>query len=775
MRQPSLPERLRRRKIVRWAIAYLSVAWLLLQGVDVLAGPFGISTGLQRSITVALAAGFLAALVLAWYHGERGRQRVDAREALLLGIIAAGGGLGVMLAAGDPRLASAGNANAPPSLRSPPALDREAVAVLPFATVDDDTALARLARSLSLTLAATLDGMGGVRTVDPLIVLAASDGGHAPGSDVVGAARRLGAGQVLTGMATRVGTLVRVDAAWHRDFGAQPAARVAVTGDPDDLVALTDSVSLELLRQLWRERPPRFASLGAIRTASVPALRAFLEGEHAMVRGDMPRAVDAFERAFAADSTFWFAYWRSLYPRGWFAGSPQDTTLVRQVLEHRHEFPPQDRLLVEAAAARTLTERLRLLETATARFQTYWPAWYAYAVELVHRGPYLGTTQDQAYAALVHTVDLNPNLSSAWDRLGWIASARRDTAEMYRAVREFRRAASGVEFRQEVRQIAAIYTRLLSPQVAPRDSFSAWVEWIASGPDRLVMDFGVGLAGYGRADVQLALNGALLAREPNSTVASALWQGKALSWVTRGAWDSALVAVDRAADVSPRPPVRVFAYGLAVTGAVLGASTADAAVRRRPVPDADWTPQHRAELAWLDGVLAWVRRDPAALALSRNALAADSAPFIAAFRASLAALAESDDAAAAARALARLEFDNADRFSPPPLASPYPFLVPIHRLVAARWLRDTGADGEAAHLLTWSDAIGRAWPTSVNTTLATYALLDRGEIAEADGQASRARWFFAELLQRMDHPSPALEPAVERARAGLGRLEPPRR
>ncbi|MFW6084996.1 MAG: hypothetical protein ACODAA_07275, partial [Gemmatimonadota bacterium] len=66
---------LKRRKIVQWALAYLAGAWVVLQLVDILGGQFGWSTGLVRGISVLLAVGFFVTLVLAWYHGEQGRQR----------------------------------------------------------------------------------------------------------------------------------------------------------------------------------------------------------------------------------------------------------------------------------------------------------------------------------------------------------------------------------------------------------------------------------------------------------------------------------------------------------------------------------------------------------------------------------------------------------------------------------------------------------------------------------------------------------------------------
>ena len=84
---PSFLERFRNRRVVQWIVAYLSVAWLILQVVDVVGEQFAWPTVLERVITVALAAGFLPAAVVAWYHGEKGHQRVTRTEGIVLATV----------------------------------------------------------------------------------------------------------------------------------------------------------------------------------------------------------------------------------------------------------------------------------------------------------------------------------------------------------------------------------------------------------------------------------------------------------------------------------------------------------------------------------------------------------------------------------------------------------------------------------------------------------------------------------------------------------------
>jgi len=72
---------------VRWVLAYLAGAWLMLQMVDVLKDIWDWPLQLQRATCVALGLGLLPALVVAWYHGERAAQRVTRTEVLVVGTL----------------------------------------------------------------------------------------------------------------------------------------------------------------------------------------------------------------------------------------------------------------------------------------------------------------------------------------------------------------------------------------------------------------------------------------------------------------------------------------------------------------------------------------------------------------------------------------------------------------------------------------------------------------------------------------------------------------
>ena len=86
---------LRRRKVVQWGILYVAGAWGFLQGFEFLSDTYAWPRQLQQLTTLALLIGLPIVLVLAWYHGDRGQQRVTTAEfAIITLLLLIGGGDG---------------------------------------------------------------------------------------------------------------------------------------------------------------------------------------------------------------------------------------------------------------------------------------------------------------------------------------------------------------------------------------------------------------------------------------------------------------------------------------------------------------------------------------------------------------------------------------------------------------------------------------------------------------------------------------------------------
>ena len=80
----SIFRRLKERKLVQWSLAYLAGAFVVLQLMDALSEALRLTPAVQTVIVVLLLVGLLLAIVIAWYHGEKGQQRVGGQELTII-------------------------------------------------------------------------------------------------------------------------------------------------------------------------------------------------------------------------------------------------------------------------------------------------------------------------------------------------------------------------------------------------------------------------------------------------------------------------------------------------------------------------------------------------------------------------------------------------------------------------------------------------------------------------------------------------------------------
>lgn len=200
----SLHERLKERKIIQWSVAYLAGAWLVMQLVDVLGDRWGISDSVARVIDLTLILGLFITLVLAWYHGEQGRQRVSGVELLIIaGLCGIGGLLLTLVDFGEEesvveaRTTMSDAADAIPS-----------IAVLPFTIRSDDKQDEYFAAGVHDDLLTKLAKIEGLKVISRTSVMQYTD----TTKTMRQIADELGVATVLEGAVQRGGDRIRVTA-----------------------------------------------------------------------------------------------------------------------------------------------------------------------------------------------------------------------------------------------------------------------------------------------------------------------------------------------------------------------------------------------------------------------------------------------------------------------------------------------------------------------------------------------------------------------------------
>jgi TolB-like protein len=197
--------RLKKRKLFQWAAAYLAGAWVLMQLIDVLGSRWGVSDNAARIMDVILIVGFFITLVIAWYHGDQGRQKVSGPELLIIAALFAVGGLAIaVLGPGRENPEMSGS-----TLRDPIEQDGKPwIAVLPFEVPAQDPELANFGAGL------TEDITNGLSDFSYLLVLSrkAVAGLATETMDIREIGRDLGARYVLQGALRQAGSTTRITA-----------------------------------------------------------------------------------------------------------------------------------------------------------------------------------------------------------------------------------------------------------------------------------------------------------------------------------------------------------------------------------------------------------------------------------------------------------------------------------------------------------------------------------------------------------------------------------
>jgi TolB-like protein len=341
-------QRLKQRKLVQWAIAYVAAAFALLQGIDIVAQQFGWPEGVRRGITLALVVGFFLTLILAWYHGERGAQRVSGTELLIIGVVLAlGGGLLWRFAAAS-RTPDNKVATMPNELSSP-SINAKSIAVLPFENLSEEKANAYFAEGVQneiLTRLATLRDLKVISRTSTAKYQSKPD-------NLKTVAQELGVSTILEGAVQKAGDKVRVnvqliDARSDTHLWAKSYDR-----DFKDVLAVESEVSQEVADALQANLSPSEShALASVGTHDTEAYDLFLRGEYELRQAEISRIAEAYDRAdafyrqaMARDPNFAEAAGelaRSRLSRHWFVSplTPPELEEVKSLIDRALALAP---------------------------------------------------------------------------------------------------------------------------------------------------------------------------------------------------------------------------------------------------------------------------------------------------------------------------------------------------------------------------------------------------------------------------------------------------
>ena len=266
------------------------------------------------------------------------------------------------------------------------------VAVLPFEVSGSGADTWR--NGMVTALSMNLDGAAGLRAVAARTVFAAWEGHRASDEDrgtesALAVAQDVGAKYAVVGSAVQLGGKLRLGAEVRRTTTSERLGKVEVRGSPDSVTVLTDRLTrhvLEVLLQRSEEAIPS-VDLAGITTRSLPAFKAFLEGERHLRAGAYGAAARDFERATEQDSSFALAYARLERTLAWSGGEEQAQAL-RRACTLSDRLPLRDRRLVRARCRGELERRELAVVDTLRRMTADYPqdpqVWYNLGEALFH-------------------------------------------------------------------------------------------------------------------------------------------------------------------------------------------------------------------------------------------------------------------------------------------------------------------------------------------------------------------------------------------------------
>lgn len=343
-------QRLQQRMIVQWAIAYVAFWFAFLQGVDIVAQRFEWHAAVERYLILALAIGFCVTLVLAWYHGERGAQRVSGTELLIIALLLGIGGAGmwrfgpVDAQRGDAPAAAIATAAPAPSIRAtapePAAVDSvpaKSIAVLPFENLSDDKKNDYFVAGMQGMILTKLAGIGDLK-----VISRTSTGQYkSRPDDLKQVGEQLGVAAILEGSVQKDGDQVLINVQlidartdshrWAESYTRTLDNVFGVEGE------VAEKIAAALNATLSRAEGARLAT---VPTSNRAAMDLFLRAEFQAGKGDLnfdtagwQAAIPLYRQAVTEDPDFALAWARlSLAENGlaWFGGGGLDTRQLSQ-------------------------------------------------------------------------------------------------------------------------------------------------------------------------------------------------------------------------------------------------------------------------------------------------------------------------------------------------------------------------------------------------------------------------------------------------------------
>ena len=397
---------LKRRNVYKVAVAYVVVAWLIIQAASILLPTFDAPQWAMKIVILVLIVGFPIALVFSWAfeitpEGIKLESEIDPKKSIkgktgrkivaitaVIAVIATGLFVFQMITT-DRRVVRIGGAEIE-GLSSSTSLPQKSIAVLPFDNLSRDPDNAYFCEGVQDEILTRL------AKIADLKVISRTSTQHFKSTpdDLPQIARQLGVAHILEGSVQKAGDQVRVNVQlvngltdahlWAETFDRKLTDIFAVESEIAKTIADTLQAKLSGSEQ---------HAIAARPTENTEAHQLYLKGRffwNKRTGNDLKKSIDYFQQAIAADPNYALAYAgvadAYVFLPGYTAGTPQDC------------YPK-----AMAAAKKALELDDTLAEAHTALALAIW---------------YYDFDFSQANREFQRAIELNPNYATAHQQYG---------------------------------------------------------------------------------------------------------------------------------------------------------------------------------------------------------------------------------------------------------------------------------------------------------------------------------------------------------------------
>jgi tetratricopeptide (TPR) repeat protein len=320
----------------------------------------------------------------------------------------------------------------------------EGIAVVPFTVRGEELEMFR--EGMVDLLSTNLDDVGGYRTIDSRTVMARWNEavGELEIADLdtrMEVARAAGARYVIDGTVLAMGTDVRLAADVYDVTTGTEVGSGQVEGPADSIGSLANRLGVLALQALLAEDGGEGVTARAamsLTTASLPALKAYLEGEAYYRQAAFDRAIEAYERALVQDPDMALAHFRLGDAYGWAEniGSDRGMEHLAEAQRLGDRLSNRDRAIMDGTMALLVGDISAVddVREITRRYPDDPDAWFLLSEFYFHYWADLRLDWEDLGRVYERPVELEPGFAPYYIHLFEYAVIHRDTATARRAL-----------------------------------------------------------------------------------------------------------------------------------------------------------------------------------------------------------------------------------------------------------------------------------------------------------------------------------------------------